>query len=264
MSLFFSEVLKALKASGPSEKCDLTSKLYEKWHQCLILKEKDISSEIEDYVVGRPEKPVLVSPKQLTKRKLSTPEGHAALIHSLAHIEFNAINLALDACYRFQDMPEQYYQDWLKVAYEEAYHFQLLNTHLHSLGYTYGDFVAHNGLWEMAEKTAYDVLVRMALVPRLMEARGLDVAPSIREKLMSIQDNKGADILSIIMDDEEGHVIVGNYWYNTLCKEREVNGLKTFMELIQKFAPSFLKGPYELDARRRAGFTEEELAFLTK
>ncbi|MBV8465152.1 MAG: ferritin-like domain-containing protein, partial [Burkholderiales bacterium] len=127
---------------------------------------------------GRPATPVLVAPQSLTPRKLGSIEGRAALVHAIAHIEFNAINLALDAACRFPAMPRDYYGDWIRVAAEEAGHFRLLNDHVNGLGYAYGDFPAHNGLWEMAEKTAGDVLARMALVPRLLEARGLDVTPA--------------------------------------------------------------------------------------
>jgi len=260
---FYPALLNALVEDNCASKCELTNALYHAWQSEQFHFDNNNDDKIQDFVVGRPLKPLLVPPRKLPKRKISTLEGHAALIHSLAHIEFNAINLALDACYRFRGMPKQYYTDWLKVAFEEAYHFSLLAKHLQTLGFEYGDFEAHNGLWEMAEKTAYDVLVRMALVPRLLEARGLDVAPSIRDKLLKIGDKKGAEILTIIMHDEEGHVIIGNHWYNYLCQQRNVNGLNTFMALVQKFAPTFLRGPYELDARRRAGFTEKELAFLT-
>ncbi len=124
---------------------------------------------------GRPALPVLVPPAEVPRRSLHTAEGRAALLHAIAHIEFNAIDLALDIVWRFPDLPEDFYRDWLRIAREEAQHFTLVDDHLRTLGYAYGDFAAHRGLWDMAEKTADDVLARLALVPRAMEARGLDV-----------------------------------------------------------------------------------------
>jgi uncharacterized ferritin-like protein (DUF455 family) len=169
-----------------------------------------INLGINKAIPGRPAKPQLVPPLQLPKRSMRTAEGRAALIHALAHIEFNAINLALDAIWRFDNMPEKYYSDWLKVTAEEAYHFSLLRTHLQSFSYDYGDFAGHDSLWEMVDRTKNDVLARMALVPRTMEARGLDASPQLRNKFAQIGDQKMADILTIILNDEIGHVAIGN------------------------------------------------------
>lgn len=213
-------------------------------------------------VPGRPILPKLVSPRDLTPRKLHSQEGQGALIHAIAHIEFNAINLALDAVYRFQDMPDAYYTDWLKVAKEEAYHFGLLVGHLESLGYAYGDFPAHNGLWEMAVKTDYDVLVRIALVPRLMEARGLDIVPKIMEKFRSVGDKKVAAILEIIQRDEIGHVLIGNHWYHYLCQQRACCPLETFKALLLKHGRDNVKPPFAYDTRKAAGFSDDEMALL--
>lgn len=213
-------------------------------------------------VPGRPEKPDLVSALLVGKRKLSTPSGRAALIHSLAHIEFNAINLALDAVYRFRDMPSAYYGDWLRVAAEEAHHFTLLRDHLRTLHFDYGDFTAHNGLWEMAVKTAHDPLVRMALVPRVLEARGLDVAPAIKEKLASCEDHAAAAILDIIHNDEIGHVAIGNRWYAYLCDQRGLEPLATFRQLMRDYNAPKLRGPLHTAARRAAGFSDAEMKML--
>jgi len=213
-------------------------------------------------IPGRPTKPELVSPLDVGKRSMRTLEGRAALIHALAHIEFNAINLALDAIWRFEDMPETYYKDWLKVAAEEAYHFSLLNTHLQSLGYKYGDFTGHNSLWEMADRTKSDVLARMALVPRTMEARGLDASPPLRNKLAQVGDTDAAKILDIILRDEIGHVAIGNHWFNWLCVERKLDPISTFDDLCKQYKAPKLRAPFNLDARRQAGFSETELALL--
>ena len=213
-------------------------------------------------IPGRPTKPELVAPLDLPKRSMRTIEGRAALIHALAHIEFNAINLALDAIWRFDNMPAQYYKDWLKVASEEAYHFSLLNAHLQSLGFEYGSFAGHNSLWEMVDKTKSDVLARMALVPRTMEARGLDASPQLRNKFAQIGDNKMADILDIILRDEIGHVAIGNDWFNWLCKQRKLEPITTFEQLCIQYSAPKLKPPFNLEARRMAGFSELELALL--
>ncbi|MGH6648583.1 ferritin-like domain-containing protein [Aquabacterium sp.] len=213
-------------------------------------------------IPGRPARPELVPHTQLKTRSVRNPEGHAALIHALAHIELNAIDLALDLAARFHGMPDEFYQDWLKVSKEEALHFTLLRDHLVSLGFDYGHFPAHNSLWEMAEKTKHDMLARIALVPRTMEARGLDASPPIKAKLLDIEDQKGADIIDIILRDEIGHVAVGNKWYRILCAQRGLDPLSTYAELAARFSAPRLKGPFNLEARRAAGFEEDELYAL--
>lgn len=215
-------------------------------------------------IPGRPDKPELVPPRLVKRRSMITPEGRAILIHALVHIEFNAINLALDAVWRFPDMPREYYADWLQVADEEALHFSLLAEHLQGLGYAYGDFPAHSSLWEMADKTRHDVLARMALVPRTMEARGLDVVPSLRDKLAQAGDAAAATIMDIILRDEIGHVAIGNRWYGYLCEQRGQEPVATYARLAVEYKAPVLRGPFNLDARRAAGFSELELAGLTK
>lgn len=213
-------------------------------------------------IPGRPVKPLLVAPLDLPKRSMRTIEGRAALIHALAHIEFNAINLALDAIWRFADMPKSYYRDWLKVAAEEAYHFSMLNAHLQVLGYRYGDFAGHNSLWEMVDRTKADVLARMALVPRTLEARGLDATPALRDKLAQAGDMAAAEILTIILRDEIGHVAIGNHWFNWLCAQRNLEPIATFEALRNQYAAPKLRPPFNLEARRQAGFSEAELTLL--
>ena len=213
-------------------------------------------------IPGRPAQPILVNPGELKSRAVGTIEGRATLIHALAHIEANAVNLALDILWRFEGMPERFYCDWLQVAREEALHFQLLRDHLHTLGYRYGDFPAHDGLWEMAEKTKHNLLARLALVPRTLEARGLDVTPAIRTKLISVGDRAGAAILDIILRDEIGHVAVGNHWYRHLCTLQQLDPVATYDSLAQSYGAKPLKGPFNLEARRAAGFDEIELSLL--
>ncbi|MBU3620742.1 ferritin-like domain-containing protein [Polynucleobacter sp. CS-Odin-A6] len=211
---------------------------------------------------GRPAKPELVPPLQAPKRRMDTVEGRAMLWHSLAHIEFNAMNLALDAIWRFPNMPQEYYEDWLKVAKEESYHFSLVNEHIQSFGFSYGDFPAHNSLWEMVERTTDSVIARMALVPRTMEARGLDAVPGIRDRFKQIKDDRAVEILEIILHDEIGHVLIGNRWFNYLCAGNEVSPIIAYRELARKYHAPTLRGPFNLEARQQAGFTSEELSLL--
>jgi len=215
-------------------------------------------------IPGHPVKPELVSPHEVKRRSMKTPEGRAILIHALAHIEFNAINLALDAIWRFAGMPNEYYADWLKVAGEEALHFSLLNEHLKERGFAYGDFPAHNGLWEMAEKTRHDILARIALVPRTMEARGLDVTPQIRAKLAQVKDLAATNILDIILRDEIGHVAIGNRWYYWLCEQHDLDPIVTYEKLVEEYRAPAMRRPFNMEARRSAGFSELELQRFNK
>ena len=211
---------------------------------------------------GRPERPELVPPLTVPKRAMHTVVGRHSLLHSLAHIEFNAMNLALDAIWRFADMPAQYYVDWLKVAKEEAYHFSLIEEHLQLLGLAYGDFPAHNSLWEMVERTSDAVIARMALVPRTMEARGLDAVPAIRDRFKQIKDDRVVEILEIILRDEVGHVSIGNQWFNFLCTKENLSPIKAYQDLAKQYRAPALRGPFNLEARKLAGFTVEELSLL--
>jgi uncharacterized ferritin-like protein (DUF455 family) len=211
---------------------------------------------------GRPSRPPLVAPGKLAHRRIGTPEGQAALVHAVAHIEFNAINLACDAVYRFRDLPNNYYADWARVAAEEAQHFSLLQERLVQLGYRYGDFPAHNGLWELAVETAGDPLLRMALVPRVMEARGLDVTPGMMERFASIGDKQTVAILRVILRDEVGHVEAGSRWFRYLCGERGLEPESTYFSLLDQHFAGGIRCPLHKEARREAGFTESELMRL--
>jgi uncharacterized ferritin-like protein (DUF455 family) len=215
-------------------------------------------------IPGRPARPQLVPHTSLKQRPVTTVAGRAALIHALAHIELNAIDLAADILWRFSGMPGAFYRDWAVVLREEAMHFQLLRSHLQSHGFDYGDFPAHNGLWEMAEKTRQDLLARLALVPRTLEARGLDASPAVKDKLVRAGDADGAAIIDIILRDEIGHVRTGNHWYAHVCRERGLDPHAEFAELARRYGAPRLRGPFNLDARRAAGFSEQELAELTQ
>jgi uncharacterized ferritin-like protein (DUF455 family) len=209
------------------------------------------------------ERPELVPPLAVGRRSMATSVGRGMLIHALSHIEFNAINLALDALWRFAGMPAEYYVDWLRVADEEASHFHMLASHLQQLGYAYGDFSAHDSLWEMVDRTRDDVMARMALVPRTLEARGLDAIPPLRAKLAQAGDQAAAAILDIILRDEVGHVEIGNRWFSHLCQQRGLALRPTYAELAQRYRAPTPRGPFNIEARLRAGFSEEELQALT-
>ncbi|MBS0556842.1 MAG: ferritin-like domain-containing protein [Proteobacteria bacterium] len=211
---------------------------------------------------GRPGRPHLVSPRELPRRGLGTAEGRLALLHAVAHIEFNAINLAWDAVYRFRGMPEEYYRDWIGVAADEARHFTLVQARMAGLGGSYGDFDAHDGLWEMAVKTADSCLARMALVPRVLEARGLDVTPGMIARLHSVGDAASAGILEVILREEVAHVAAGSRWFAYCCEREGHDPDVTFAALIAEHVRGALKGPFNLDARRAAGFSAVELARL--
>lgn len=261
MPSIFSKAYDCLMESDIDRKLLLLDQLQQSWAaQDLDLSPTDSIEKVLD--AGRPGKPEWVPPKSLPRRRLGSKEGHAALMHSILHIEFNAINLALDALYRFQDMPEAYYHDWLNVAAEEAYHFQIVREHLFHLGYEYGDFPAHNGLWVSTVETDHDPLVRMALVPRTLEARGLDVTPAMIHKLRAIGDKRGVEILKILLHDEIGHVAVGTRWFRYLCEQRQLNPFETFTDVIKSCFYGNLRGPFNFEARQKAGFSDEEIAWL--
>ena len=252
---------RCLQAVEPEEKVRLTAEAAAGWRSGqLALAEAQPPVPIGD--PGRPDRPRLVPPRALPARGLGSTEGHAAFVHAVAHIEFNAINLAWDAVYRFRGLPSGYYGDWIAVAAEEARHFQAVSEHLGRLGWAYGDFDAHDGLWEMARRTAADPLERMALVPRVLEARGLDVTPGMRARLEALGDHLGAGVLSYILREEVGHVGRGSHWFRELCAQRGLAQLPTFRTLLARHFKGGVRGPLNLQARREAGFSDEELEWL--
>lgn len=254
--------LDALRQPDPRAKVLAAQELAQAWSAGLRPQTEVTWPEPAD-VPGRPSTPRLVPAKQVPRRNLHSATGRAALLHAVTHIEFNAINLALDAVWRFAHLPEAFYGDWIRVAAEEAHHFSLLQAHLHSLGHQYGDFDAHDGLWAMTRQTAGDVVARMALVPRTLEARGLDATPAMRERLLRSGDAPAAAILDVILRDEIGHVAVGNHWYRWLCAREGLDPLQHYARLCVQYRAPRLKGPFNYEARARAGFTPAELHTLT-
>lgn len=261
--MLYCRALEAIHEPDPGNKVKRVAALRADWRAGRVLRQEE-GQPAPIGEPGRPERPQLVAPRELVQRRLSTDEGRAALVHAVAHIEFNAINLALDAVYRFRGLPDDYYGDWLQVAEEESSHFTMLAGRLRELGYAYGDFSAHNGLWEMCRVTAHDVLVRMALVPRVLEARGLDVTPGMMERLRSAGDARTADILRIILQEEEGHVAIGSRWFRYCCEGRGVDPESTFLDLLNRFMRGRVQGPFNEPARRNAGFSASELQALAR
>jgi uncharacterized ferritin-like protein (DUF455 family) len=252
--------LAALALDDPSAKMAAVAGLAGSLEGCALDPQAPIAAP--PALPGRPPRPLLVAPKDVPQRPIGTVAGRAALLHAVAHIEFNAINLALDAAWRFPDMPRAYYLDWIRVAGEEAVHFGLLREHLRSLGHDYGDFPAHDGLWTMTARTAGDPLARMALVPRTLEARGLDATPPMQAKLAQAGDHRAAEILGVILRDEIGHVAIGNRWYRFLCAREGLDPVTSYPQLADRYGAPRPRPPFNLTAREAAGFTAQELALL--
>jgi uncharacterized ferritin-like protein (DUF455 family) len=253
---------RCLTATDPVEKVRLSVATWEGLLRGDLRPEPDSPPPLPIGAPGRPERPRLVPARALSQRGLGTPEGRVALVHAIAHIEFNAINLAWDAVYRFRGMPDAYYRDWASCANDEARHFTMLCGRLAELGHAYGDFDAHNGLWEMTEKTAHSDTARMALVPRVLEARGLDVTPGMMERLRRQDDVRTVAVLEVILREEVAHVAAGTRWFHWCCERDGIEPEATFATLLNDYMNGSLRGPFNLEARREAGFSESELVWL--
>ncbi len=244
------------------EKLALT---HEAWRTC-IAGALTFSSDRPVLPIERvrfPERPELLAPRQMPRRKLTTADGVSAFFHAIAHVEFVAIYLAWDILYRFRGMPEQFYQDWLRVADEEAQHFALIRTHLRARRVDYGDLPAHSGLWDHAKDTATDLLGRLAMVPRCMEARGLDVTPALIEKFTALGDDESVAVLTRILTDEVGHVQLGSYWFKFVCQQRGLEAEAKYRQLIdQYYVGGKPKGPFNRELRKLAGFSDAEIDWL--
>lgn len=251
----------ALRATDADEKVEKTQFIWQ-LHLSGSLNVDKTDRLFDIPIAGRPNRPEVVEQTALKPRKMSSDEGLAALLHAICHIEFNAINLALDAAWRFRTLPDAFHLDWLKVAFEETEHFVLMRNRLRAYGYDYGDFPAHGNLWEMAYKTAFDPLLRMALVPRVLEARGLDVTPGIRAKIAQRGDLETCAALDVIYRDEVGHVRIGNAWYQYLCRERGLEPVALFRQLLKQYDLFVFRGYVNIQAREDAGFSRFELDLL--
>jgi uncharacterized ferritin-like protein (DUF455 family) len=213
----------------------------------------------------RPARPELLSHREMPKRTFKGPRGRFALLHSLAHIELNAIDLAFDMAGRWagEGLPRAFHDDWIKVGDEEAKHFLALQGRLAAMDGSYGDLPAHNGLWEAAEETRHDLLARLAVVPLVLEARGLDVTPVMIERLTGAGDHESADVLRMIYSDEQQHVGAGARWFTYLCNQRGLPRETTFHMLVRKHFRGLLKPPFNATARNAAGLNPEFYEPLT-
>ncbi len=264
MTDLYAAAADCLASADPVSKCLKTREYAAAFFDGKLLAAKGATLPEPIRFPGRPSRPKLVHPKHLPKRGLGSDSGRAAFLHAIAHIELNAVDLAWDAVYRFRDFPAEYVADFVRTADDEARHFRLLAARLAELGYAYGDFDAHNGLWEMAEKTAHSALARMALVPRVLEARGLDVTPGLIERLRDVGDAESIAVLEVILREEVAHVAAGSRWFRWLCEREGLKPWPTFAGLVRAHASRAMQGPFNWDARRRAGFDDEEIAAIER
>lgn len=244
-----------LRAAAPSEKVSLGREVAGLWRDGAI---REIGVAASPDRPARPESPRLLLPRDLPKRKISAaPAGRVALLHALAHIELNAIDLAWDMVARFsnQGLPRGFYDDWVRVADEESKHFALLAARLEALGTSYGALPAHDGLWAAAEATAHDLLARLAVVPLVLEARGLDVTPAMIARLRAVDDDASAEILEIIYRDEIGHVAVGKRWFDHVVRQGDQDPVMRWQALVRRYFKGGVKPPFNIEAREAAGFS---------
>ncbi len=258
---FFTELERIILIGDAALKRQATHALHSRFEKLEFDHNSPVNSIEEP---GYPPQLELVAPRQLKRRGIQSQEGRNILMHAIAHIEFNAINLALDAAYRFRNQPIEYYRDWLNIADDEARHFGLIYDYLEKNDCIYGDYAAHNGLWEMATKTEHDIVARMALVPRVLEARGLDVTPKMIRRLEGVNDKAAVDILQIIYKDEITHVEKGSHWFFYQCKQCGLEPRTTFIDMVEKHLHGELKGPFNISARLQAGFDEDEMKYLSE
>jgi len=250
---FLAEAAAAILAAGePAEKVALSRALAARWRAGGMT----VGHAMPPPRPARPTRPVLCPPRDMPRRRnFGSLAGRIALIHALAHIELNAIDLAWDIIARFRHdgLPRAFYDDWVGVAAEEAEHFTLLVDRLGALGAAYGHLPAHDGLWEAAAATAHDLLARLAVVPLVLEARGLDVTPEMIARLERTGDAASATILSRIYQDEIGHVAVGMRWFGRLCRGRGLEPETVFQERVRRYFSGALKPPFNREARDAAG-----------
>lgn len=264
-SSLFEAASRCIRERDTGQKLQSVQSMAQRWYLGHLIPDGD-SCAVERIVqAGVPDHLQLVSPVDVPRRRIGSREGLIALLHAIAHIEYSAINLAVDAVYRFRGMPTQYYDDWIKVATEECYHFAMIRHQLNRLNIDYGDLPAHQGLWDVAMYSADDVLHRMALVPRVLEARGLDVTPGMIHRVEKAGYFEFAEVLKIIFRDEIGHVRIGSFWFNRLCRARSLDPAITFRAYLDRYCDEMnahISGPFQEDARKLAGFTEQELQQL--
>ena len=255
MNTISSAGLKAYNANNVEDKAAFTFATSKSWFS------GDLDLKFEHPIPkrpGRPERPELLAPKDMPKRRNTKARAaHIAMLHAIAHIELNAIDLAWDIVLRFgAEMPREFIDDWVKVANDEARHFELLNNRLIEFDSYYGAHPAHDGLWQSANATAHDILARLAIVPLVLEARGLDVTPAIIKKFQAAGDQKSVEALEIIYLDEIDHVRTGQKWFSYLCEQRIIDPEQTYHALVGSYFKGKLKPPFNIEARKMAGLME--------
>jgi len=248
-------IVASLTTANPHDKAKATRQLVTAWRAGQFL---ELGHTAPPKRPARPQKPALLPPRAVPRRRITAGvAGRIALLHAIAHIELNAIDLALDMACRFVDanLPNDFYTDWLGVADDESRHFLMLADRLAALGASYGDLPAHDGLWQAADSTKDDLLARLAIAPLVLEARGLDVTPAMIEKLIAAGDADSADALGIIMTDEVGHVAVGKRWFNYVCGLNRLDPVSSWHKLVTQYFHGDLKPPFNIAARRAARFS---------
>ena len=265
---FYKQLELILEAREPKKKFDLFYDFYEKFQNNELIFEEEFRAKYFT-LPSYSDVCITVPPQQVPKRSnLTSSEGQINLLHAVAHIEYSAIDLALDAAYRFQGLPYEYYVDWLEVADDEIRHFLMLEKLLKELGAEYGDVAVHDALFEASQKTQ-SFLERMAVVPRYLEANGLDATPMILKKLKKLPKNemieKIIQNLEIILDEEVDHVRKGDVWFKYACQKEKVDE-NIYFDIIAKYYPRGFLRPNDLniDARREAGFSCSELKVMAK
>ena len=246
----------AIRAVDLDIKTLLTQETARRWHARTLSLRSPLDSAVPERP-GRPQKPDLIPPRQMPKRALTTDRGRIALLHAIAHIELNAVDLALDIVARFatEPVPNSFFDGWMKVAFEEAKHFRMVRDRLRELGADYGDLPAHDGLWQAAHDTRNDLTARLAVVPLILEARGLDVTPALQAKMREAGDLESAAVLDVIYEDEKGHVAVGAKWFRFLCARQKKDPAAAFQALVRANFRGPLKAPFNDIARAEAGLT---------
>ncbi len=261
MKNLYQEARRCFLLSDPDEKLDASMEVVRAFLAGKLEWEEGEAPE-QLMLPGRLNRPLLVSPNKLPKRGFGSVTQRAALIHALAHIELTAVNLAWDCIYRYRGMPHEYYQEWVEAAADETRHFHALRSRLRAMGFDYGDFAAHDRLWNSAVQTAGDLVDRMGIVHRVYEARALDVVPKILDKFKAIGDAKTAAVLTIVANDEVRHVGAGTRWFRYRCQQMGVEPDTLFFDLLKKYMSRYPKGPFNRAERSRAGFSDNELSLL--
>ncbi|WP_281950974.1 ferritin-like domain-containing protein [Nitrosophilus kaiyonis] len=266
---YFKSLEEIILTSNPYKKIEKFQKFYKAYIEDKIEKEKSYTPLIFE-IPSYSNYCKIVDPKEVPKRRrLDKKEGRSILLHAIAHIEYSAIDLALDAAYRFKNLPKNFYDDWLEVANDECRHFLMIDDLLKEIGYKYGDFPVHSGLFE-AGKKSLNFIERMAVVPRYLEANGLDANPKIIEKLKNFDDDfakRMVDALEIILNEEIDHVKKGDYWFKFACEKENIKNIsEKYFEIVEKIYPGTIhsKGFLNIKARKIAGFSCNEMNLLSK